>query len=91
MIQSIPGMGPYYEAMQCDYLRSFFDNWDALREVYPVCTSPETWTAVEASMTGGGPENVAGILHMNFGTALWLALGIHAFGIEIYVSSELVF
>jgi hypothetical protein len=41
--------------------------------------------SVEAAMSGGGSPGVRAALNISFGAALWLALFIHAVGIEIYV------
>lgn len=82
----MPGMGPYYQATQCDKLASYYDTNAELLEAYPGCTSPDKWEMVEANLNGGSAANAGAVIGMSFGMALWVSLAIHAIGIEIYVS-----
>lgn len=59
--------------------------------LYPECADWYTGNtgrhaAVLADLGGGTAATAAAALGMNFGSAMWLALAIHAIGVEIYVS-----
>ena len=77
--------GPYYDAMPCDKIASFYTSNAELLQNYPNCTSPENWAPVRASLNAGSAANAAAALDITFGMALWLALLIHALGIEVYL------
>ncbi|KAH7395433.1 hypothetical protein BKA64DRAFT_577322 [Cadophora sp. MPI-SDFR-AT-0126] len=55
---------------------------------YPQCVnaSEKMSVAVKASMTDGDADNVGAALGMGFGMAIWLALFLHAAGVEIYLN-----
>ena len=67
----------------------------SLLEDYPVCESfasgsnPDQVAPVLASFAGNSSGGVGAALNLSFGMALWLALNIHAIGIEVYVSTSL--
>lgn len=78
---------PTYKAMPClQILDMFKNNSTKLELLYPVCTNTSAWAAVHATMNGKSVANIAASMESVFGLALWLALAIHAIGIEIYVS-----
>ena len=80
---------PLYAVFSCDKLASFYeDDREGLLENYPMCESMDKSAAVEATMMDGGGENVAAALNVTFGMALWLAMAIHAIGVEIYVRNR---
>jgi hypothetical protein len=79
-------MGPYYKALPCDELATFYNTTESLVNAYPQCRSPAAWAPVEADMLQGNEENMAASLDLGFGMAFWLALTLHAIGIEVYVS-----
>ena len=60
---------------------------------YPECasyfdgTSPFQQAAVHAKFGGSGTE-IGAALNMCFGMALWVALAMHAIGVEVYVRSS---
>ena len=41
-------------------------------------------------MSNGVPSEIGAALGVSFGMALWMALIIHAAGVEIYVSTKLI-
>ncbi|UNI21278.1 hypothetical protein JDV02_007280 [Purpureocillium takamizusanense] len=84
VITSMSHSDPYYYAKPCDVLATLFNSTDALEAKYPACKSLEAWTAVKADVHGG-KDNSAAALNMTFGMALWLALALHAIGIEFYL------
>ncbi|KAH6721658.1 hypothetical protein BKA61DRAFT_538299 [Leptodontidium sp. MPI-SDFR-AT-0119] len=55
---------------------------------YPQCinASENTPVPINASMTDGDAENVGVALGMSFGMAIWLALFLHAVGVEVYLN-----
>lgn len=85
MIISSESFGPYYLPMSCGKLANIYDNSTALLEAQPACSDLNAWVLVAADMNGDG-ATVSAALSLNFGSAVWLALAIHAIGIEFYVS-----
>ena len=77
----------YRLPMQCAKVASFYDDTESLIAKYPTCQDPNAWVAVQGDMSGESAENIASALSLGFSMAIWLALAIHAIGIEIYVSS----
>lgn len=63
-------------------------------QLYPGCaaflngTNPDAHVAVEVNVNGG-PEQFAAGTNYVFAGSLWLALVLHAVGLEIYVSTIL--
>lgn len=47
-------------------------------------SSPNQNVAILANLNGT-PDTIGAALGMPFGTSLWLALALHAIGIEIYI------
>lgn len=71
------------------------DNTNRTLELYPACAAyfsgenPGQQTIVHANIVSPTSAAEAGAAAgMPFGMALWLALVLHAIGIEIYVSSS---
>lgn len=62
---------------------------------YPECasylngTNPGQQAAVHANFGSGEPVEIGAAMNMCFGMALWVALSLHAIGVEVYVSSKL--
>ena len=79
--------GPFYKAERCDKLASFYKSNEALLAVYPSCNASTSYVAVKADMNAGNAGNVAAALNLSFGMSVWLALALHAIGVEIYVSN----
>ena len=84
-IISMDSIDPVYQAMPCDKLNSFYDTTSELLEAHPICASLSAISSVKANMNGT-VEQIAAALSLCFSMAVWLALAIHAIGIEIYVS-----
>ncbi|KAI4222211.1 MAG: hypothetical protein L6R36_006311 [Xanthoria steineri] len=85
----IPKAGGFYQAMPCEKISFIFEDDQAgFQEFFPACFAPNGtnngWVAVEASFDGSG-ATVAASLGLCFGTAGWLALAMHAIGVEIYL------
>jgi hypothetical protein len=88
----ISTMYGYYDARPCgQILETFKGSQEATLHFYPECASyfsganPGQYAVVHADMDGTAIE-VAVALGLNFGAATWLALALHAIGVEIYVS-----
>lgn len=83
----ISSIGGYYRAMPCDQIASMFNDQEKFKASYPQCSSAtgntEGWIAVPANFNG--KSHVAAALDLTFGTAGWLALVLHAVGVEIYL------
>lgn len=75
----------YYKAWPCAKIASFHDDTDEFLRLYPACEASNAWAPVRATMNGDGAENVGAALNVTFGMALWVALSLHAFGVELYV------
>ncbi|KAF5966494.1 hypothetical protein FCOIX_12485 [Fusarium coicis] len=71
--------------MQCAKVASFYDDTESLVAKYPTCQDLNAWVAVQGDMSGEGTENIASALSLGFSMGLWLALAIHAIGIEVYL------
>ncbi|KAJ6437283.1 microtubule associated protein [Purpureocillium lavendulum] len=85
VITSLPSLGPYYYAKPCDLLATFYNSTSALEAKYPMCASPGAWAAVKADAASDAKEARSASLNMTFGMGLWLALALHAIGIEFYL------
>lgn len=64
----------------------------ATRGLYPACVpflngQSDPHAVVQVGGVGR-PEQIAASLDISFGMSLWLALMLHAIGIEIYVSQQ---
>ena len=79
----------YRTIMTCGELESIYDSVEAMQSFYPQCGLPEstadTMVIVEATFANGQPEQIGASLRMSFGMALWMALFLHAVGVEIYL------
>ena len=80
VISRLPG---YYFAQPCRQIESM--GGDPTK--YPACVADsDGWTAVKGSLVNAdGVENAAASLQMTFGMAGWIALALHAIGVEIYL------
>ncbi|KAM3514901.1 hypothetical protein MY11210_001506, partial [Beauveria gryllotalpidicola] len=77
------GQDAHYQPKLCRELASFLDSTTLLR-AYPDCASLDAWVLVKADITKG-PEQKAAAMNVSFGMAVWLAVTIHAIGIEAYL------
>ncbi|KAF4969139.1 hypothetical protein FSARC_3576 [Fusarium sarcochroum] len=75
----------FREPMQCDKVASFYSDNDSLVAKYPACKDMGAWVAVQGDMAGESAENIASALSLGFSLGVWLALAIHAIGIEVYL------
>jgi len=83
----------YYAVWSCGKILSTYadKNMGSLLEDYPVCDSfangsnPDQVAPVLASFAGNSSGGVGAALNLSFGMALWLALNLHAIGIEVYL------
>ncbi|KAH6849622.1 hypothetical protein B0I37DRAFT_338784 [Chaetomium sp. MPI-CAGE-AT-0009] len=88
----ISNTGGYYAARPCgqvDYMLG--GNKTATLSYFPDCAAYysgenlEQYTLVQANMDGDSDANTAAALGLAFSTAVWLALALHAIGVEIYL------
>lgn len=84
-------IGGYYQARSCAQLYSIYNNSeDDTLQAYPDCApyfsgeDVNKQVAVEANFLGDAAGSAAS-LGINFGAAMWLAIALHAIGVEIYV------
>ncbi|KAL8663595.1 MAG: hypothetical protein Q9202_003783 [Teloschistes flavicans] len=80
----------YYTTMECGSVRTIYNtDPQRIQSLYPQCTQPgstnDTLVIVHATFGDGQPEQIGASLRMNFGMALWMALLLHAVGVEIYL------
>ena len=86
--------GGYELTKGCDVIDSLYSSQNATLAQYPACQSfysgenPEQSVIVPVRMSSR-PEEIAAALDVSFGMALWLAMIIHAVGVEIYVGAPL--
>jgi hypothetical protein len=85
VIISSDAVAPLYHSMPCHKLNSFYEESEKMIESYPSCAEKDAWAAVKADM-GGTEEQVAAALNLALCMGVWLALAMHAFGVEVYVS-----
>jgi hypothetical protein len=76
----------FREPMQCETVATFYDDTESLVAKYPTCKDLDAWVAVQGDMGGESPENISAALSLGFSLSIWLALAIHAIGVELYVS-----
>lgn len=90
----ISSSGEYYTVWSCAKIAYTLRDDDTLLGIYPVCaaylngTNAGQEVVVRADFGGGIPTELGAALNVSFGMALWLALALHAVGVEIYVSLE---
>ncbi|KAI4091723.1 MAG: hypothetical protein L6R37_007690 [Teloschistes peruensis] len=82
----------YYTTMRCGAIREIYDSNGTPQKVqslYPQCSQPgstdETLVIVQATFANLQVEQIAASLRISFGMAMWMALFIHAVGVEIYL------
>jgi hypothetical protein len=90
------GSNNYYTSRPCAVLSYIHKSEAETLEYYPVCasffngTNSGQETIVHATMSNGVASEIGAALGVSFGMALWMALVIHAVGIEIYVSTKFI-
>lgn len=81
----------YYAVWSCAKIEATLQDKADWLATYPACASYADGTkldqvaAVAASFAKGGAANSGAALNLNFGMALWLAVAIHAIGVEVYL------
>ncbi|KAF2033966.1 hypothetical protein EK21DRAFT_57523 [Setomelanomma holmii] len=81
----------YYVAWSCAKIEATLPKPSLLLAFYPECasyangTDPNHVAAVKASFSGSTGVEIGAGLDASFGMALWLAVAIHAIGVEIYL------
>lgn len=92
---AITGRDGYHTAMPCSRLEFFMGGANMTLQLYPDCAAyfsgedPSREVAVAAMLTGHG-GNAMSAVSVTFGASFWLALALHAIGVEIYVSGFVV-
>jgi hypothetical protein len=87
----ISSSGEYYAVWTCAKIEATLPKPSMLLSKYPACAAYADGTnlnevaAVKADLGGDTGANAGAALGMSFGMALWLAVAIHAIGVEIYV------
>jgi hypothetical protein len=82
----------YLVVWPCAKIESTLSNPSTLLSSYPECaayvsgTNPNGFAVVKARLSGPESANAGAALNVPFGMALWLAVVIHAIGVEVYVS-----
>ena len=87
-------IGGYYTVMECEKLQYIYNETSSittpLTEDYPQCGGPggvsDKMAAVLANWAAGRVEQIIASLYINFGMALWMALLLHAVGVEVYLA-----
>ena len=92
--QIVSAAGNFWTVQNCAKLLDVIGDAQQLVESYPSCASLidannlQAATAVKANF-GGSVEQLMSAMNITFGMAGWLALGLHAIGVEVYVSHSL--
>ncbi|KAL8709505.1 MAG: hypothetical protein Q9220_005747 [cf. Caloplaca sp. 1 TL-2023] len=83
-------MSGYYVTMTCGEIFSIFDTKQEALDHYAQCgqsgSTLDTLVIVQATFANGQLEQIAASLRLSFGMALWMALFLHAVGVEIYLN-----
>lgn len=89
--QIISSAGDFWSVQSCVKLLDVIGDAQELVQQYPSCSglvgngNLEAVAAVNANF-GGSAVELMSAMNMSFGMAGWLALGLHAVGVEVYVS-----
>lgn len=89
--QSISSAGDFWSVQSCAKLLDVIGDAQELVQQYPSCSglvnggNLEAVAAVNANFGGSAVESMSA-MNMSFGMAGWLALALHAIGVEVYVS-----
>ena len=90
----ISAIGSYYIVWPCAKIAFTMRSENTTRNMYPACasyfdgTNPEQQAIVHANFGSGHSTELGAAMNMCFGMSLWVALALHAIGIEFYVSSQ---
>lgn len=84
----VSAIGSYYTTMTCGEV-AFINRDDSsgFQMTYPECIGADDSKHIVVHANLGGPsgENAGASLRVNFGMAIWMALFLHAVGVEIYL------
>lgn len=92
--QIVSAAGDFWSVQNCAKLLDVIGDSKELVENYPSCAALidannlQAVAAVKADF-GGSVEQLMSAMNISFGMAGWLALGLHALGVEVYVSLSL--
>jgi hypothetical protein len=92
----IVSKGGYYQVWTCAKIEATLPNPSMLLSKYPACAAYANGTdanevaVVKANLTGDTGVNSGAGLGVSFGMSLWLAVSIHAIGVEVYVRLRLI-
>jgi hypothetical protein len=95
--KAVYAMNDYYDAVACDVI---FNDYAGLGipaagnptyQLYPQCAARNGSGTAPFSVTvkvdpAAGPETAAAAFQLTFGLSMWIALVIHAVGVEIYLN-----
>ncbi|KAH7066982.1 hypothetical protein BKA63DRAFT_523509 [Paraphoma chrysanthemicola] len=87
----ISSVGGYYQVWPCAQIEATLSDPSPLLSKYAACdayvngTKANAVAVVEANLSGESAVNVGAGLGVSFGMALWLAVAIHAVGVEVYL------
>lgn len=86
-------LGDYYTARPCYQIAFIYHGSEKITtKLYPQCaayfngSNHDQHVVIRTGFQNGRPEEISAGLGIGFGMALFLALAIHAVGVEIYVS-----
>lgn len=88
----ISNSGGYQLAMPCGKIDFILEDESTMVQRYPECatyydgSNPNQYAIVPASLSGQDAVQAAAALNLCAGGAFFLALMLHAVGVEIYVS-----
>lgn len=91
--QIISRIGGYYTPMPCKVVAFLVENPKRFVSLFPACAAfasgqePEAWTLVTAKFSAdvSSAAQPAAAFHLAFAMGSWLALLIHAVGVELYL------
>jgi len=88
--QIVSAAGDFWSVQNCAKLLDVIGDAQQLVDQYPSCASLidannfQAVTAIKADFSGSA-EQLMSAMNITFGMAGWLALGLHAMGVEVYV------
>jgi Predicted membrane protein (DUF2306) len=85
--QIITVIGSYYTIWSCEELGFVLkDDIRYFEQTYPQCTSSGSRNVVVHAEFGSQVEGIGASLRITFGMAMWLAIVLHAVGVEVYLN-----
>lgn len=87
-------VGDYYYVEPCAKINFILQGENATLARYPECApffsgeDPNRHIAVKADVIRRDKVAIGAMINMVFGMSGWLAIAIHAFGVELYVSHK---